>query len=143
METSRLTSPQIRYHRLGLATLLAASLAAIINAVLFLVGSALGQFPETLVIPASGQGVTLGPVIFMSAMGAIGGALVYALLGKFTKRPVRWFRIIGVIVLVLSFGSPFAFPNAPFGFYVILLLMHVVAGLSTILVLTTLAVTNP
>jgi hypothetical protein len=110
------------------STLLAAVATAAATGVLFLLGSAFGLFPATIVIPASGQPVSLGPVLFMSVIAAIGGGIVYAILSRLTKQPKRIFRILAVIVLVLSFGAPSVFPNAPTSYYIALNVLHIVAA---------------
>jgi Family of unknown function (DUF6069) len=47
------------------------------------------------------------------------------------------FRIVALVVLVLSFGTPFAFPNAPLSFYLGLDVMHIVAAAIIVWTLTT------
>jgi vacuolar-type H+-ATPase subunit I/STV1 len=81
--------------------------------------------------------MTVMPVIFATVFGIAAGAVVYGVLGRVVARPVQLFRIVGVLVLVLSFGSPFSIPDAPVGMIAALLLMHIVAGVAAIGVLTT------
>lgn len=66
------------------------------------------------------------PVLVASFVPAIAGGLVLALLNRFTKRPLRIFTIITLLILVLSFMSPLSIPGAPVSMIVILELMHVV-----------------
>jgi Family of unknown function (DUF6069) len=73
-------------------------------------------------------------------------AIVYVLIGRFSKRPIRVFRIVAVVALVLSFASPisaaYVFPlsDAPDVITVVFLLaMHVVAAIITIGLFTTMA----
>ena len=105
---------------------LAGLIAAVINAVLFYIGIATGAIPDTVIIPNAGQPLTIVPVLVASFAPAIVGGLVLALLNRFTKQPFRIFTVIAVIVLALSFFSPFSIPGAPIGMIVILELMHVV-----------------
>lgn len=119
------------------STVIAAVAAAGANGLLFLIGSAFGLFPETIVIPASGQPVSIIPVLFMSVVAAVGGGLVYALLSRFAKQPKRIFRILALLILILSFGAPTVFPNAPVSYYIALNVLHVVAAAIITWVLTT------
>lgn len=114
----------------------AAVLSAVVNAVIYLVASAAGAFPPEVVLPASGQPVTLGPVIAMSAAGALGGAACYALLRLVSRRPETAFRWIAAVVLVLSFATPFTLPGAPAAMIASLELMHVVVAAATVVLLT-------
>ncbi|MCA1718293.1 MAG: DUF6069 family protein [Actinobacteria bacterium] len=54
-------------------------------------------------------------------------------------RPVRNFRVLAAIVLVLSFATPFTIPGVPLAMVATLLLMHVVAAVVVVSILTTLA----
>ncbi|RKD94633.1 DUF6069 family protein [Halopiger aswanensis] len=49
------------------------------------------------------QALTVPPVAFLSAVGAIGAVLVYLLLRRVSSSPDRTFRRVAVAVLVLSF----------------------------------------
>jgi hypothetical protein len=44
-----------------------------------------------------------GPPIFFTTIGVIGAIVVFAIVARFSKRPVRLFRTIALVVLVLSF----------------------------------------
>ncbi len=107
---------------------LAGLVAAAINAVLFYIGTATGAIPADLIIPNAGQPLTIGPVIIASVVPVIVAGLLLALLNRFTKRPLRIFNVIAVVLLVLSFTSPFSIPNVPVGMIIILNLMHVVVA---------------
>jgi hypothetical protein len=127
-----------RRGRLVRAGLLAALVAAATNAAVYLVATAAGAMPQDVVV--NGQGpITLPMVVTMSVLGAIGGTVVYALIGRFARRPVRVFRVVAAVALVLSFGGPFSIAGAPAAMIVTLLLMHVVAAAVVVGSLTTLA----
>jgi hypothetical protein len=83
--------------RLWWAGLLAAVVAAIGNIIVLLITDAL------FTVPASFPPFAIGPVTFFSVVGVVGATAVFALLGRFTQRPIRWFWIISVVVLLLSF----------------------------------------
>ena len=136
--SNRVQEERVAFRRLLWVGPLAAAAAAVANAVVYLVASALGAMPQDIVV--NGQGpITLPVVAAMSAQGAVVGAVVYALVGWFARRPVRVFRIVAAVALVLSFVTPFTIPGAPGAMVAVLLLMHVVAALIIVGILTTLA----
>jgi len=130
----------ISWRRLPPATLLAALAAAAANATIYFAASALGLIPLDLPVPTPGgeQPLTVVPVVVGSAVGAIGAALVFALIGLFARRPVGLFRIVSVVVLVLSLAEPLIIPGAPVSMVLSLQAMHaaawaVIVGLLTVL----------
>jgi hypothetical protein len=133
------SAKRVDYSKLWWVALVAAAAAAAVNAVIYFIASALGAFPPTLMTPA-GQPLTVVPVIFSSVVGVIGGSIVYAILGRFLKRPVAIFRIVALVVLVLSFAQPLIIAGASALDIVVLEIMHVVAGAFAIGLLTTMAV---
>jgi hypothetical protein len=131
-------SEHVVWGRLVPAGALALVVAAAANAVVYLVASFFGAMPQD--IDANGQGpITLPMVVAMSAVGAVVGTLVYALVGRFVRRPVRVFRLVSALVLVLSFVGPFTIPGAPAAMVGALLLMHIIAAVAVVGLLTTLA----
>lgn len=114
--------------RLLLGTLVAAVAAAIVNAVTFWIARGLDTIPREVLIsgPAGDEPLGLIPVIFASIFGVLGAGVVFALCAKFSSRPVRLFQIISVIVLVLSFISPFTISGVPAKMIITLILMHIV-----------------
>ena len=76
-------------------------------------------------------------------MGVLGAVIVFAIVARFAKRPIRLFRIIGVVVLVLSLLPDLgllngnAMPGTSLGSVIALMLMHVAAGAIAIWLLTT------
>ncbi len=68
--------------------LIAVVIAAIVNAILFFIGSALGAFPSSVITPM-GTPLTLGPVVLMSAVGILVGTLGYTILSRLTAAPNR------------------------------------------------------
>jgi hypothetical protein len=66
---------------------------------------------------------------------------VFALVGRFTKTPVPTYIIISSVFLVISFLPDIAvafapFPGAGWHYAITLMIMHVVAGVITVLMLT-------
>jgi hypothetical protein len=91
--------------------------------------------------------VTIGwiEVIVFSVLGAIIGAGVYALLGRFTGRPIRLFWIIsGAVLILYAFGpiaaaqAPYLEGAAPFNTATVIAteLMHLVSGACIVGMLT-------
>lgn len=119
------------------AGLIAAVSAAIINALIFLLGRALGSFPDTALTPA-GRPIDAPGAALLSVLGVIAGTVVYTVLTRRfdTDKANRWFRIIAVIVLVVMIPTPFGIAGAPVSQIVLLEVMHLVAGLAAIYFLT-------
>jgi uncharacterized protein DUF6069 len=89
------------------------------------------------VVPGQ-EPVTLGAVVSISFGSALLGALLIAVMGRLTRRPIRTFRVVAAVVLVLSFATPFTLPGAPVAMIAASLLMHVIAAVVITGVLTTL-----
>lgn len=132
---------RISWGRLLLAVLLAAVAAAVANALVYFAASALGFIPQTVLIPTAGgeSPLTVGMVVTMSVIGAVGAAIVFAAVGLFARRPVRLFHIVAVVVLALSFATPLTIPGAPLSMILSMDVMHVVAWASIVGLLTTAA----
>ena len=126
--------------RLWWASLLAGVGAAAINAVIYVIASAAGAIPATVLVPGLNLPVTVVPVILNSFVPAILAAIFLALLQRFARRPIRLFRIIAAVLLVLSFANPFTIPGAPIAMILVLDLMHIVAAATIVGVLTTVPV---
>lgn len=112
--------------------------AATINAALFLGASAFGAISEAVVVQGRG-GITLGAVVSISFVPALVAGVILMLFGRFTRRPVRNFVALAVVVLVLSFATPFSLVGAAVAMRAALLLMHAVAAVIIVGVLITLA----
>ena len=126
--------------RLWWASLLAGVGAAAINAVIYVIASAAGAIPATVLVPGLNLPVTVVPVVLNSFVPAILAAIFLALLQRFARRPIRLFRIIAAVLLVLSFANPFTIPGAPIAMILVLDLMHIVAAATIVGVLTTVPV---
>ena len=69
-----------------------------------------------------------------------GGVLVFALVGRFAKKPIRTYLIIASLFLVISFLPDIAavsapMPGAGWPYSITLMIMHVVAGFMTVFML--------
>jgi hypothetical protein len=141
MEDAQLNPVQgehVAFKRLLWATPLAAVAAAVANAVVYFIASALGTMPQDFVVQGSGP-ITLAPVVFSSLIGAAGAAVVFTVVAFLSRRPIRTFRIVAAVVLVLSFATPLTIPGAPLSMILTLELMHVVAAVVITSMLTSLA----
>jgi uncharacterized protein DUF6069 len=93
---------------------------------------------------APGLAMLMLPVI-LTLILCTGAVLVFALVGRFAKNPVRTYLIISAIFLVISFLPDLAvvsapFPGAGWPYSITLLIMHVVAGFITVYMLIKLTV---
>ena len=87
----------------------------------------------------------VGPPLVFTIMGVLGAVIVYAAIGRFSRRPIRLFRAIALIVLVLSFLPDIGLlatgmvPGTTPVAVGALAVMHIVAWAITVWMLTTLA----
>lgn len=125
--------------KLWQAGLLAALLAVIGNLLVFFVSNQLLSSP--LLIPTQPGSTELAPltavmVTVATIIPILGATILLSLLGRWVARPFTVFTIIAVLFLLISFGGPLSLP-VDGTTKLILNLMHVVAGVSAIGVLTT------
>jgi hypothetical protein len=93
---------------------------------------------------APGLAMLMLPVI-LALILCTGAVLVFALVGRFAKNPIRTYLIISSIFLVISFLPDIAavsapFPGAGWPYSITLMIMHVVAGFITVFMLIKLTV---
>ena len=131
---------RIAYRKLPWVALLAALTAAVANALVYFAALGLGFLPQSVLVPTPGgeHPLMVAPVVVSSVFGAIGAAIVFAIIGLFARRPVRLFRIAATVVLVLSFAMPLTIPGVPVAMILSLEVMHVVAWAVIVGLLTTL-----
>jgi hypothetical protein len=132
---------RISWRRLLPVALLSALLAAVANTLVYLAASGLGFIPQSVLLPSpSGEApLTASLVATTSVMGTVGATIVFAIIGLFARRPVRLFRIVAAVALVLSLVMPATVPGMPVAMRLSLALMHVVAWVVIVGLLTTLA----
>ena len=75
--------------------------------------------------------------IFLTVVLCTAAVVVFALVGRFAKNPIRTYVIISVVFLVISFLPDIAVASAPFPgagwpYSITLMIMHVVAGFITV-----------
>jgi hypothetical protein len=110
----------------------AAALAAIINAILYYaLGLGMGFIPNTILAgpPDNPQPITIVNVVGASIVPSIIGALVCWLLLRFKPNGFALFRIVAIVLTILSFLNPvFMIQGAPIAMIVTLNLMHIVVA---------------
>ncbi len=85
---------------------------------------------------APGLAIIMLPIMLTLVL-CTGGVLVFALVGRFAKKPIRTYIIIASIFLVISFLPDIAavstpMPGAGWPYSITLMIMHVVAGFITV-----------
>jgi len=85
--------------------------------------------------------------IMLTLILCTGAVIVYALVGRFAKNPIRTYIIISSVFLVISFLPDIAVASAPFpgagwAYSITLMVMHVVAGFITVYTLIKLTATE-
>jgi hypothetical protein len=85
---------------IAVATVLAAAATAAANALLRAVAVAVFDIPEAF------EHLALRAVVVSSVFGVIAGGLVFALVARFARAPVRTFAVVATVVLVASLGAP-------------------------------------
>ena len=86
----------------------------------------------------------MAPIVFTLVL-CVGAVLVFALVARFAKNPIRTYQIIAFVVLLLSFWPDFVFATAPipganWPNAIALMVMHVVAWAITVQMLVKLTV---
>ena len=87
-----------------------------------------------ILTPPYAPGLTMIALpIVLTLVFCFGGILVFALVGRFSKNPIRTYTIIASIFLVISFLPDIAVVSAPmpgagWPYSITLMVMHVVAG---------------
>lgn len=125
---------RVALRRLLWAGPLAIVAAIIANVVLYYIAvAAIGP----LLVPTAPEGaVSAGIVAVATLMGTLGGWIVFALFVRFSKRPIYWYQIVAVVMLVLSLASPLTVGIPSTAVIVTLELMHILAAVISVVVMT-------
>ena len=113
-------------------TLGAGVVAAIINAILFLV---IGIPADQVVLGPDNTPQTVGIVNFIMAsiVPSLIAGVVFALIAKFLPRPFLIFNIIALLVFIFLFFPPFEkLPNASIATLILFQLSHVVVACAVV-----------
>jgi hypothetical protein len=130
---------RVAWARLPVAAVAAAAGAAAASALLFALESAVGVIDHSVAVPSLAG---IGPVSFASvttsaAVGSLGAAAAFAVVGAIASRPIRVFQLVSVVALVLSLAMPLTVPGPSPVMRVGLALMHVLTWAIAVAVLTT------
>jgi hypothetical protein len=122
-----------RFALVGLATVVAAVVA---NVLVYFLGIAVVTVDPRFIVLT-----TVQPTIMFTLVPAIGAVLLYAVLLRFANNPARLFTWIAVVGLVVSLIPDLAYipsvAGATVGQTALLMLMHVVAAIVIVWMLTT------
>jgi hypothetical protein len=127
----------VDYSKLWWLTLLAGVISAVVNILLYFGAQALGFVADMVPSFMAASPQPFAPAIAVSSIlfTIIGGVALW-LIDRFSARPISTWRILAIVALVLSFGQPFlAFTNT--NEIILLGLMHLVAGLVAIGIIST------
>ena len=115
--------------------LIAGVVVAILNVTIYLISKGTGIISDTILL-AGGEPLTLFPVVISSVLPGVVASLLLWGISKYSANPMRIFSVIGWVFLVISMGGPFSAPGLPAGMRISLALMHIVAGVIIIYLLT-------
>jgi hypothetical protein len=97
---------------------------------------------------APGLAMIMVPIT-LTVVFCTGGVIVFALVDRFAKNPIRTFIIISIVFLFISFLPDLAvptmgasMPGATWGYAIALMVMHIVAGFITVFMLIKLTATK-
>jgi len=97
MSTESLTVERIEARRLLWVGPLIVATAVLVNVLL-------RGIAVTVLQPSPGRSpLALGSVIFLTVVGVSGAVIVFAIAGRFARRPVRTFQMIALMALLASF----------------------------------------
>jgi uncharacterized membrane protein len=121
---------KLSFKKIIVAGLIAASVSAVINTVLFFIFQAAGVFTNDIMIQPN-QPLSVVPVLISSIVPTLIAACIFFLFEKYGKNGYKTFSIVSIILLVLSFANPFfGIPNVTVPYAVALNLMHIVVAFS-------------
>lgn len=117
-------------------TALAALTATAANVTIFLVAQRLGMVTDVPIAQLQNAPMSWWAVAGATFSSVVGGGLVYLLLSRFTRHPVRIFTWTALVVLLLSNVAPLTL-DAPPGMRLTLVVLHVLATVVTLRLLIT------
>ena len=121
---------KLNFKQIIIAGAIAAGVSVVINAILFFIFHYTGVISDDVFIQPN-QPLTVVPVIISSILPTLIGACVFFLFEKFSNNGFKIFSIVAIVLMFLSFTSPFmAVQGMPVGYGVVLNIMHVVVVFS-------------
>jgi len=130
MSTASVTArpAQTSFGRLLLVGLGAGIAAAVVNLLIFAIGGALGvPFVAQMGADQPPQELNAAMFIAASIAPALGGAVLYGLLGRFTRRPTAIFVAVAAVFALLSLAGPLTMP-VPLATRLTLSLLHLLTA---------------
>jgi len=119
---------KLNFNQAIVAGLFAGLTAAAINSILFFIFHSLGIISDSIYLQPN-QPLTIFPVLISSLIPSLVGACVFFLFEKFTENGFKIFRIVAIVLALLSLLSPFmAVQGMPVPYGVVLCLMHLVVA---------------
>lgn len=107
---------------------MAAGAAVVINAILFFIFHGVGVITDDIFVQPE-QPMTVVPVIMSSIIPTIIGSIIFFLIEKYTNNGFGIFRIVSIVLVILSFGNPFfGIPNVTVAYGIALNVMHIVVA---------------
>jgi drug/metabolite transporter (DMT)-like permease len=101
-------------------------ISAVVNSILYFIFHATGVIPDDVYVQEN-QPLTLLPVVISSFVPSLLAGVVFYLFCRYTRNGFRYFSILAIILLFLSFANPFmAIKNIPLGMGIALSVMHIV-----------------
>jgi drug/metabolite transporter (DMT)-like permease len=108
------------------AAAVAGVISAVVNSILYFIFHATGVIPDDVYVQEN-QPLTLLPVLISSFIPSLLAGVVFYLLCRYTQKGFRYFSILAIILLLLSFANPFmAIKNIPLSMGIALNVMHIV-----------------
>jgi Family of unknown function (DUF6069) len=128
MSATAVRTAQSGFGRLLIVGLVVGVVAALVNLVIFFIGSATGV-PFAVVMDPSqpAQALNAGMFIGASLVPALAGAVFYGLLGRFTRRASTIFLVVAVVFALLSLLGPLTMP-VPLATRLMLSLLHLLTA---------------
>ncbi len=136
-----LSARKVAAGRIWRGAVVGALISIIVSALILFITTA--TFKHDLIVPNGPDPtvtmpLTVGPIVVIIALAALGASLLLWLLGRFARRPFLIFWIMAGVLFLLSLVPVFTTPG-PAETHVALLLMHLVTALSLTGALTLLA----
>ncbi len=117
---------KLNFKQAFMAGLMAAGVATVVNAILFFIFHGAGIIVDTIFIQPN-QPMTIVPIIISSIVPTLIATLVFFLLDKYTKSGFKIFRIIAIVLMLISFLNPFmGIQGVTIGYAIALNIMHIV-----------------
>jgi hypothetical protein len=130
---------EVDYSKLWWLTLAAGGLSALVNVLLYFGAQALGfvgNMVPSFMVGTEPEVSFAIPTVISSFLFVIVGGVALWVIDRFNAKPISTWRIVAIVALVLSYAQPFtAFSNT--NEIILLLIMHTIAGIITITIITT------